>query len=148
MGQVIEDGDLGVELVGPRALPPLPARHPQTGQFVAFKTCLPVVGSLHQLFGHQLAREDQILQPRSLALFLSANQGIRIVARKRSSHNQSLNPSTPPLKNPSASQGKLHTVPAPCYQVGMDHFSYGRHHDVHVDHLRQIEVNLAISKRE
>ena len=61
MGEVIEDGDLGVELVGPRALPPLPARYPQTWQFVAFKTGLPVVGSLHQLFGHQLPREDQIL---------------------------------------------------------------------------------------
>ena len=83
-----------MELVGPRVPRHMSAlstpRHPQTGQFVAFKTRLPVVRSLHQLFRHELARENQVLKPRSLALFLRADQGIRIVTGKRSSHNQSV----------------------------------------------------------
>ena len=84
--EVSEDGDLSVELVRPRTprhLAPLSASHLQAGQLVAFKTRLPVVRSLHQLFRHQLAGEDQILQPRALALFLGADQGIRVVARGR-----------------------------------------------------------------
>ena len=36
----------------------------------------------------------------------------------------------------------------PCYQIRMNDFCYGRHHDVHVDHLREIEVNLVISERK
>ena len=30
----------------------------------------------------------------------------------------------------------------------MNDFCHGRHHDVHVDHLREIEVHLVISKRK
>ena len=60
-GQILQDGHLGVELVWPSAAAAgLSTPHPQTGQFVAFETGLPVVRSLHQLFGHELAGEDQI----------------------------------------------------------------------------------------
>ena len=70
--EVAQHRGLSVELVGSgRAL--AASRGLETGQLVASEAGLPVIRLSHQLLGHQLSREDQILQPRALAFLFGAD---------------------------------------------------------------------------